>query len=246
LLGVAYWIMEYKILTEMYIGLTHGKGAPHYSQRELWRLYKISKINQFPITIIPAIGYETENQEDTLICKLIFPSGEYKEISKYCEAYNDFINKIFKHLHQRWILVNFTTIQNGTSVRADTINIDQKKRPRIKIQDLIPETSYEIDSEKIVKPKYITVSITIPIYKLEKKDNKLFKITTDELANKYGGGTIHNSDEYKIYELDFLDNKKNKLWLRNYIHDTLLNRFRLSEILIRYDTYESITRKNSI
>jgi hypothetical protein len=133
--------MVYKIQLKVYIGLSHGAGDTHYppySPKVVEQILDESKSAN--ATLLRAEGREGGKGEETVIIEMIWPPLDITALGKKCEAVNDFVQKVFQRLFQRWILCTFiTTTVNGTPLKTDSIELTPDGRPTIQVSDLIPE-----------------------------------------------------------------------------------------------------------
>ena len=199
--------MSYKIHIDLYVGLTHGKGEPHYSIRELRRVLGKSKLKTSPVTCIPAIGVEGGIDEDTIILRMIWPPLSLEDIPGRCAALNDILRSIFAELHQRWVLLAFETMENGIPLKKNDISLTPD-RPAVTVADLLPASAFPAAMlpQPSLKPRrsvtqFVTALISIPFsfphrpFFLgsrpgQKSYESALRTTAAELADQFGGSVL--------------------------------------------------------
>lgn len=253
--------MSYKLHLDLYIGLSHGQGAPHYSSRELRRLLKESQLGSSRATLIPAIGVEGSADEDTIVLRMIWPPLSAEDVGLRCMALNDFLHRVFADLHQRWVLLAFETMHNGISVKKDDIDLSASKNPRVMAADLLPASALAdmamprptAEARRSV-PEFVIALVPIPFDgpRSQKRSHERALIATaEELACKFGGGVlwrpgrglkqgywwkqgIVQRQDISLIEVDVPDRASNMRWLRTYVASTLLQRFQQEAIYVQF------------
>lgn len=253
--------MSYKIHLDLYIGLSHGQGAPHYSNRELRRLLKESQLGTSPATLIPAMGVEAGVDEDTVILRMIWPPLSSEDVGLRCAALNDFLSRVFTDLHQRWVLLAFETMHRGVPVKKDDIDLSAGERSRVMAVDLLPASALAeaavprptVEARRSVT-EFVTALIPIPFdgpRSRKRSHERALTTTAEELARRFGGGVLWRPDDrliqgywwkqgiiqrqdISLIEVDVPDRASNLRWLKTYVGSTLLQRFQQEAIYVKF------------